>query len=170
MSCTLGSQVVKLPEGAGFVFSSHFGKTFRVSSHTFVVRPDRECPHISPVRAMGEYSGAAAAIGWDLAQGHLFPPVNVDGSRGTGTLKAAHMAASLQAYLRRADVPPPDTTQYTIHSFRVGGAVSRSLAGTTVADIMSFVGWKCAGVAQRYIGATPPHHGEKRKLESHEQA
>ena len=165
MSCTLGSQVVKLPEGAGFVFSSHFGKTFRVSSHTFVVRPDRECPHISPVRAMGEYSGAAAAIGWDLAQGHLFPPVNVDGSRGTGTLKAAHMAASLQAYLRRADVPPPDTsTLYTMPSFRMGGAVSRLLASTTVADIMSLVGCKCAGVggSEVYRGySTPPRREEE---------
>ena len=171
MSCMLGSQVVKLPEGAGFVVNFHFGKTFRSSSHTFVVRPDRECPHICPVRAMGEYSGAAAAIGWDLAQGYLFPPVNEDGSSGTGTLKAAHMTASLQAYLRRAEVPPPDaTTLYTMHSFRVGGAVSRSLAGTTVADIMSLVRWKCAGVGQTYIGATLPSHGEKRKRESHEQA
>ena len=130
---------VKLPEVAGFVFNFHFGKTFRSSSHNFVTRPGRECLHICPVRAMGEYNGAAAAIGWDLAHGYLFPPVNVDGSRGTGTLKAAHVTASLQAYLRRAEVTPPDAnTQYTMHSFRVG-AVSRSLAGTTVAEITPLV-------------------------------
>ena len=86
---------------------------------------------------MGEYSVAAAAIGWDLAQGYLFPPLNVDGSRGTGTLKAAHMTSSIQAYLRRVDVPPVETTmQYTVHSFRVRAAVSRSLAVTTVARVM----------------------------------
>ena len=40
----------------------------------------------------------------------------------------------------------------------------------TVADITSLVGWKSAGVAQKYIGVTPPHHGDKRKRESYEQA
>ena len=48
----------------------------------------------------------------------------------------------------------------------MGGAVSGSLAGTAVAYIMSLVGWKSAGVAERYVGATPLHHGEKRKRES----
>ena len=128
----------EVARGSGVCIQLPFGKTFRSWSHT-VVRPDRESPHICPVRAMGEYNGAAAAIGWDLAHGYLFPPVNVDGSRGTGTLKAAHVTASLQAYLRRAEVTPPDAnTQYTMHSFRVG-AVSRSLAGTTVAEITPLV-------------------------------
>ena len=81
------------------------------------------------------------------------------------------MTGSLHVYPRRADDPPLDiTTKYTVHSFRVGRAFSRSLAGTTVADIVSLVSWKCAGVAQRYTGATPPHHGdnpgEKSKRES----
>ena len=116
MSCTLGSQVFKLPDGAGFVFSFHFRKTFRSSSHTVVVRSDRECPHICPVRAMGEYCGAAAAIGCDLEQGYLFPPVNEDGSRVTGTPKAVYMTASLQAYQRRAEVPPPNAPHYALLS------------------------------------------------------
>ena len=48
---------------------------------------------------MGEYSGAAAAIGWDLAQGYLFYPVKVVGSKGTGTLK-------LGAYAREPPILP----------------------------------------------------------------
>ena len=86
-------------------------------------------------------------------------------------LKAAQMTASSPAYLRFAGVPPPHANmQYTMHSFRVGRAVSRSLAGMAVAEIMSLVGWKSAGVAQRNIGATPPHQGDKGKRESHEHA
>lgn len=69
-----------------------------------------------------------------------------------------HVAERIQAHLRRAEVAPPDAnTQYTMPSFRVGGAVRPSLACTTVADILSLVGWKCAGVVQRCVGATPPH-------------
>ena len=134
------------------------------------MRPDRGCPHVCSVRATGEYSGTAAAVGWDFAQGYLFRSANYDGSRATGVLKAAQMTASFQAYHRRAGLPPAHAnTQYTMHSFRVGGAVSRSFAGKEVADIMPLVGWKSTGVAQRYIEATPPHHGEK-KRESHEEA
>ena len=122
---------------------------------------------------MREYSSVGLRPRWggtSLAQGYLFLPVNSDGSRATEALKAEQTMTSLQAYLYRAGVPPPDAnTQYTVHSFRVGGAVSRSFAGKEVADIMPLVGWKSTGVAQRYIEATPPHHGEK-KRESHEEA
>ena len=128
--------------------------------------------HICPVRVIEEYTKAAVAIGWDLAYGFSFTPTNSDGSRVVGALKAGQMTGSLQTYKRCARVPPPgDNTQYTMHSFRVGGARrSRSFAGTVIADIMSLVGWKSAGVAERYVGATPLHHGDKRKRESHEQA
>ena len=51
----------------------------------------------------------------------------------------------------------------------MGGAVSGSLAGTAVAYIMSLVGWKSAGVAERYVGATPLTT-ERNASGSHEQA
>ena len=123
---------------------------------------------------MREYSSVGLRPRWggtSLAQGYLFLPVNSDGSRATEALKAEQTMTSLQAYLYRAGVPPPDAnTQYTVHSFRVGGAVSRSLAGMAVADIMPLVGWESAGVAQMCIGDTPPNHGEKRKRKNHKRA
>ena len=155
----------KVARGSGVCIYFAFWKNLPVIVPHFCRATGPRVPPHLPVRAMGECSGAAAAIGWDLAQGYLFPPVNVDGSRGAGTLKAAHMTASLQAYLRRADVPPPDTsTLYTMPSFRMGGAVSRLLASTTVADIMSLVGCKCAGVggSEVYRGySTPPRREEE---------
>ena len=113
---------------------------------------------------MGEYSGAAAGIGWDLAQGYLFSPVKVVGSKGTGTLKWAHMPASLQSYLRGAAVPPPNANeQYTMLSFRVGGAVSRSLASTTVEDIYVSGGLEVrGGTSEIYRGySTLPRREEE---------
>ena len=43
---------------------------------------------------------------------------------------------------------------YTMHSFRVGGALSQQLAGTPVDAIMRLAGWKTRSMAQRYIRAT----------------
>lgn len=101
----------------------------------------------------------------------LFRPVTVDGSR------VAREQGRLQTNLRRTGIPTPDANaQYTMHSFRVEGAVSHSLADTVVADIMSLVGLNCAGVhiyvrsSEVYRGyILHPHHGGKRKHESHEQ-
>ena len=42
-----------------------------------------------------------------------------------------------------------------MHSFRVGGAVSQVLAGTSFDALMDFVGWKTRSVAQRYVGPQP---------------
>lgn len=41
-----------------------------------------------------------------------------------------------------------------MHSFRVGGSLSRSLAGTAVDEIMQLGGWKTEAMAKHYIGAT----------------
>ena len=41
-----------------------------------------------------------------------------------------------------------------MHSFRVGGFLSKSLAGTAVDEIMQIGGWKTESVAKYYIGAT----------------
>ena len=41
-----------------------------------------------------------------------------------------------------------------MQSFRVGGSLSKSLAGTAVDEIMQIGGWKTESVAKYYIGAT----------------
>ena len=41
-----------------------------------------------------------------------------------------------------------------MHSFRVGGSLSKSLAGTAVDEIMKIGGWKTESAAKYYIGTT----------------
>lgn len=55
-----------------------------------------------------------------------------------------------------------------MHSFRVGGSVSESLAGTAVDEIMKIGGWKTESVARDYIGQTTSDaaKGKRRKLDS----
>ena len=65
-------------------------------------------------------------------------------------LSAARMTANLQSYLRMEDL----SNHFTMHSLRVGGSLSKSLAGTAVDEIMKIGGWKIESVAKYCIGAT----------------
>ena len=61
------------------------------------------------------------------------------------------MTAALQAHVRAGGLPD----HFTMHSLRVGGSLSKSLAGTAVDEIMKIGGWKKAEhVARYYIGQT----------------
>ena len=112
---------------------------------------DRDCPAICAFRAVTAYISAAQRTGWDLIIGDLFPAATAEGGRNRLSLSlcAARMTANLQSYLWMADLP----NHFTMHSFRVGGSLSKSLAGTAVDEIMK-IGWKTESVAKHYIGAT----------------
>ena len=134
----MGSQVLRLPESAGLIFNFQFGKTLRRSAEAVVVLVDKESPQPCAFRGVTEYISAVCSIGWDLAKGHLFPLVLADGSRGPVPMSAQRMTAALQGHLRMAGLPD----HFTMHSFRVGGSVTKSLAGTAVDEIMKIGGWK----------------------------
>ena len=90
------------------------------------------------------------AIGWDLTADYLFPMVELNGERGITTITAPRMTAALQAHLRAGEMPD----HFTMHCFRVGRSLRKSLAGTAVDEIMEIGGWKTERVARYYIGAT----------------
>ena len=56
----------------------------------------------------------------------------------------------------------------SMHSFRVGGSVSESLAGNAVDEIMKLGGWRSERVATNYIGATTSAaaKGKRRSLDA----
>jgi len=146
ISNTLGSQVVRLPEDKGLIINFQFGKTLRDSKEAVVVLSDPARPSMCAFQAITTYIAAAHGVGWDLGAGHLFPCVQEDGQRGGLPLTAPQMTAALQAHLLPA--------HFTMHSFRVGGSLSKSLAGTPVDEIMQLGGWKTEAMARHYIGAT----------------
>ena len=71
------------------------------------------------------------------------------------------MTANLQGYLRVAALP----SHFALHSFRVCGSISKSLAKTAVDETMIIGGRKKESVARYYIGATFSERvqGSKRK-------
>ena len=96
-----------------------------------------------------EYISAAKSIGWGLAI-YLSPDVLADGGRESVALSAPRMTAKFQGHLRAAGMPD----HFTMHSFRVRGSVSKSLAGTAVDETMKIGGWKMERRAKYYIGST----------------
>ena len=121
----MGSQILKLPESRGLIFQFQFGKMLRVSSEAPVVLADRDCPAICAFRAVTANISAAQRTGWDLTAGHLFPVVTTEGGRGSLPLSAARMTTTLQSHSRAGELP----SHSTMHYFRVGGSLSKPLAG-----------------------------------------
>ena len=72
--------------------------------------------------------------------------VEGNGERGSVAITAPRMTATLQAHQRAGGSPD----HLTMHSFRVGGSLSKSLAGTAVDEIMKIGGWKTERVARYY--------------------
>ena len=132
------------------MFNFHFGKTFHKSVEVVVVSADAENPQTCAFRGVTEYISASLAIGWDLTACYLLPMVELIGERRTMAITAPRMTAALQAHLRAGGV----TDRFTMHSFTVGGSLSKSLAGTAVDEIMKIGGWKTERVARCCIGAT----------------
>ena len=63
---------------------------------------------------------------------------------------APQMTAALEAHLRDASLP----AHFTMHSFRVGGSLSKSLADLPVDEILPLGGWRTEVMARHYIWAT----------------
>ena len=64
------------------------------------------------------------------------------------------MISTRQGYLRAAEPP----SHFIMQSFRVGGSLSKSLAGTAVDEIMKIGGWKTESVAKHYSGTVHRGH------------
>lgn len=56
-----------------------------------------------------------------------------EGLRGSASVMPPHMRTDLKGHLRVAKLP---NKQFSVHSFRVGGAFGPDLAGTAVDGIM----------------------------------
>ena len=151
ISFTLGSRDLRLPESAGLVFNFPFGKTTAgVCGSSGRLGRRGKSADFSRFAVSQEYISAALAIGWDVTAVYLFPMVELNGERRITAITAPLMTIALQAHVRAGGV----SDHVTMHSFRVGESLSKSLAGTAVDEIIEIGGWKTGCVPQHYIGAT----------------
>ena len=81
----------------------------------------------------------------------MLPVVEANRERGSVAIIAPRLTASLKAHPRAGGGL---SDHVTMHSFRVGGSLSKPLAGTAVDEMMKIGGWKTERVARYYIGPT----------------
>ena len=150
------AQVLHLPSSQGLVLNFHFTKTLRDgAAHASLLAPDNDMPETCAVAAMLRYAQAADSCGWDMSKGYLFPEIPASGDsthkRLARPLSAKTMAARFKEHLGHADL---GSRQFTFHSFRVGCAVTQTIVGKVIAEIMAAVNWKAEKIARRYVGGT----------------
>ena len=151
---TLAAQVLHLPSSQVIVLNFQFTKTLRDGApHASLLAPDKGMPETCAVAATTRYAQAADSCGWDMSAGYLFLEMSASGERIpkrlARPLSAKAMAARFKQHLEHAGLW---ARHFTFHSFRVGCAVSQTIAGKDIAEIMAAVNWKSEKVARRYVG------------------
>ena len=87
-----------------------------------------------------------------MTNGYLFPTITNGNEeagprRETSPLSAAQMTKGLKLYAAAAGM----RQDFSMHSFRSGGAISQALAGETLASIVQRAFWKRPSTAWRYM-------------------
>lgn len=150
---TLIQRILRLPNKCGFLFNFQWGKTMRDGSDHLLTIPYEERHYgTCPILAIEQYVAVGTFVGWDMTKGYLFPTILEDTTtgepiRGTKSLSRAQMTSMLKASALEAKVPG----DFSMHSFRSGGAVSRALAGDDLSTIMQRAFWKSPTTAWRYM-------------------
>ena len=150
----LAAQVLHLLFSQGLVLNFHFTKTLQDgAAHASLLATDNDMPEMCAVAAMLRYAQAADSCGWGMSKGYLFPEIPASGDSTpkwlARPLSAKTMAARFKEHLGHAGL---GSRQFTFHSFRVGCAVTQTIAGKDIAEIMAAVNWKSEKIARRYVG------------------
>ena len=153
LSRTLIQRILRLPNESGLLFNFQWGKTMRDGAdHLMTVAYDNKSLATCPVRAVEQYVQIGSAVGWDMTKGYLFPTITAGAGRtgprrGTSPISAAQMTRALKTYARAAG----ERQDFSMHSFRSGGAISQALAGENLTSIMQRAFWKQPSTAWRYM-------------------
>lgn len=94
----------------------------------------------------------SSAIGWDMTKVYLFLAISIEKEltgprRGTSPLSAAQMMKSLRSFAQAVGIHQ----DFSMHSFRYGGAIAQALEGKRLTSIMQRAIWKRPSTAWRYM-------------------
>lgn len=149
---TLVQRVLRLPNRSGLMFNFQWGKTQRDGAdHILTVPYDEQDISICPVRAVEQLVAVGSGAGWDMTKGYMFPSTSKGGKdapvRGKKAVTTSVMSLALKSYAKQAG----EQQEFSLHSFRSGGAISRALAGDSLSSIMQKAYWKNPKTAWRYM-------------------
>ena len=153
LSRTLIQRILRLSNLRGFLFNFQWGKTTRDGADCHIsVAYNHECLATCLVAAVEQAIAVGSAIGWDMTRGYLFPSICRDAEggapiRGKVPMSAAKMTHALKSHARVAG----EKADFSAHSFRSGGAITRALRGDDLSSIMERAFWKGPNAAWRYV-------------------
>ena len=138
---------MRFPQNDGLLFNHVWGKSLRDgSANLFGIRPHSDSC-LCPVKAIELYIAISSALSLDLLSGFLFCPLNSLGKIQNKQLASSTLQSRLRSYLQEADIYNGET----LLSFRAGLAITLTLSGSQLADIMEHVGWRQAPTASYYL-------------------
>lgn len=140
-------EIARFPGDDGFLFNHVWGKTLRDGGSNLFGLRRHPNPLICPVRAIENYSIISQSIGIDLRHGYLFRPTSPQGSVSDKPLLSSTAESRLKFYLNQANIDEGET----LHSFRTGCALTLAFSGSSLAGVMSHVGWKNSATASYYM-------------------
>ena len=150
---TLTQRILRLPNHCGFLFNFQWGKTMRDGAdHLLTIPYDEQHPDTCAIRAVEQWIAVGNFAGWDMDKGYLFPTITTVGESGEPVRGAHPLSASqMTSFLKQSAAAAGVEGDFSMHSFRSGGAVSRALAGDDLSTIMQRAFWKDPKTAWRYM-------------------
>ena len=152
------------PIAAAFVFNFQWGKTLRDGADHLLTVPYKE-EHIAtcPVRAVEEFVRVGTHVGRNVTKRYLFPTVSPPREAGDPPVRGPQPLSAKQKsrFLKRHAKKAGEHTEFSMYSFRSGGAVSRALAGDSTSTIMQSFLEKPADGREVHAssGGSLPGHG-----------
>ena len=142
------------PIAAAFVLNFQWGKTLRDGADHLLTVPYKE-EHIAtcPVRAVEEFVRVGTHVGRNVTKRYLFPTVSPPREAGAPPVRGPQPLSAKQKsrFLKRHAKKAGEHTEFSMYSFRSGGAVSRALAGDSTSTIMQRAFWKNPRTTARYM-------------------
>ena len=122
------------------------------ADHLMTVEYDTNRMTTCPISAVEQYIAVGTALGWNITQGYLFPRISQRPNtgalvRGKMPISAPDKTKALKVHARNAG----ERTSFTMHSFRLGGALTRALAGEDLPTVMQRAFLNKPSTAWRYL-------------------
>lgn len=141
------AEIARFPDDNGFLFNHIWGKTLRNGATNLFGMRRHPNPSLCPVTAVETYMAVCREIGIDLTKGYLFRPITPRGEVIDRPFASSAAEARFKLLLREAKLDAGET----LHSFRAGCALTLTLSGSPLADVMAHIGWSAPATAQYYL-------------------
>lgn len=141
------AEIARFPADDGLLFNHVWGKTLRDGASNLFGLRRHPNPVICPVKAIEDYMAVCERIGVDLREGYLFRPTSHQGNIINKPFLHPAAETRLKVYLKQSRIDEGET----LHSFRSGCALTLAFSGSSLADIMSHVGWRNSTSASYYM-------------------